>query len=371
MSSLQGSLTLWRWLTLALFTVGVGVPGAYGQTVIIQSARPASTAEFVLNGSVAATGTVGADGLVTLAATQSFLADRQSLDVFVWVDDCDTTSRVVVMNRVEQPPPAAVGCRRVQIPGLFLLQGVTTFFVDMRVTPAAMRIRQGPAPEAWLRPPPPPSPESPQSPDAPAARVAISPDGVILYGAAGLSTTGAFADQACGDVTCTSDDYALSGAAGVSIWLSQYVGAEGGFFRPKRITAEGTGDGFRFDSSMDGGLLVFVGKVGMPVGRLRLFGLGGADYHRATFTTTQTINDVTDSNGTVVQGGTQTYEWRTEGWGLTFGGGAEVWLNGTVGIYGEVSRLALKGDDVGPGEAETDQTITAIIVGGRVRVFGR
>jgi hypothetical protein len=363
MSSQQRSLTLCCWLTLALLTVGAGVPAAYGQTVIIQSARPASTAEFVLNGSVAATGTVGADGLATLAATQSIFANRQSIDVFVWVDDCGTSSRVVVMNRVESPPPVAVGCGRVQIPGLFLLQSVTTFFVDMRVTPATMRVRQGPAPAAWLRP---------QSPDAPAVRVALAPTGIILFGGGGLSMPGGFTDQVCGDVTsCTSDDRALSATAGVSVWLSQYVGAEASYFRPKRITAEGTGDRFRFDSDMDGGLLVFVGKVGVPVGRLRLFGLGGADYHRATFTTTQTINDTTASNGTVVPGGTQTYQWRTEGWGLTFGGGAEVWLTPAVGIYGEVSRLALKGDDVGGGEARTDQTMTAIIVGGRVRVFGR
>jgi hypothetical protein len=336
---------------------------ASAQTVFVVNAPPGSTAEFVLNGSVAATAIAGADGLAMLAATAGGVDAQQSIDVFVWVDQCDTTRRVVVMSRTVQPPPAAGGCRRSQIPGLFLVQSITSLVVDVGASSPTLRIRQGQAPEEWLRPP---------SPGAPAARISIAPAGLILFGGGGNAGFSSFSTQPCGDVTnCTVSDRAFSYTGGIAYWFSQYVGAEASYLKPGRVTADGSGERFRFESDMDGGLLAFVGKGAFPIGRVRLFGMAGADYHRATFSTSQTIDQTTVTIGGVPQtvpGGTQRFQWRTEGWGLVFGGGAEVWVTGAFGVYGEVGRFELKGDDVGGGEARTDDVITPIVVGGRFRI---
>src|SRR6185436_19862362 len=129
----------------AALHVMIFVGGASAQTVIVRNAPPNSTIEFVLNGSVTATATAGADGLATLMATKGH-GDRDTMDAFVWVDECGSTRRVQVVNRVQQPPPSD-GCRRSQVQGLFLLQRITTLVVDIETTSPTLRLRQGPAPE--------------------------------------------------------------------------------------------------------------------------------------------------------------------------------------------------------------------------------
>jgi hypothetical protein len=352
-SSLEYLLTLARRLLLAAALHAVLAPiSAAAQTVIVQNAAPGSTAEFVLNGTVVATATAGADGLATLAAGPGALPDRASQDVLVWVDRCDTLRRVVIVERVATPPPAGAGCLRTAVAGLFLLQRETTIVVNVERDPPTMRLRQGPAPPEWLIRPTPGA--------AAAAAPSIAPRGLIVFGGGGLMLTNDFSSQSCGDApTCNGEDQTFSATGGVGFWPSQYIGIEASLLRPRRVTVDGGGNGFAFDSEMDGGLLLFAGKVGVPVGRLRLFGMGGMNFHRATFTTVQTVNE-----------SSQTYQVRTEGWGTAFGGGAEVWLSSRVGIYGELARLALKGDDVGGSEARTDTNATSIVVGLRLRLFG-
>jgi hypothetical protein len=338
----------------------IGVSLVSAQTVVVRNAPPQATIEFVLNGSVTATATAGADGFATLTATKSALGDREMMDVFVWVDECGSTRRVTIMNRVEQPPPAE-GCRRSQVPGLFLLQRISTILVDIETGSPTIRLRQGQLPEEWLRPPTPSGAKPP--------RISIAPRGAILFGGAETAGFGGFGgvlDPACGDVTGCSAGRAISFAGGLTYWFSQYVGAEASYVRPSRIDVDGSGNRFRFDSDMDGGLVVFAAKGGVPIGRVRLFGTGGVDRHRATFTTHETIDDTT-----TIPGGTTTLQWRTEGWALVFGGGVEVWLTSSIGIYGEVSRLGLKGVEDGVGEAETDEMITALVIGGRYRLGRR
>jgi hypothetical protein len=343
--------------------VALGSAAASAQTLYLVNAPSGSTAEFVLNGAVAGTGTASADGLATVPAATGRLDARQSIDVQVWVDVCGTVQRVLVMSRALQPPPPEVGCRRAQIPGLFLLQSITSLVVDVGAASPTMRIRQGDAPEAWLRPPP---------TGTAAARIAIAPAGLIVFGGGGLARFSDFSTQPCGDVTgCDVSDSSLSYTGGVSYWFSQYVGAEASYFKPGRITASGSGERYRFDSDMDGGLVAAVGKGAFPIGRVRLYGMGGADYHRATFTTSQTIEATTvtvEGTAQMIPGGTPRFQWRTEGWGLVVGGGAEVWLTRDIGIYGEYGRLGLKGDDVSNGEAATDDVITSIVIGGRFRI---
>jgi hypothetical protein len=362
-----GVWTLGRPIALAAalhVLIGLGIVSA--QTVVVRNAPPNTTIEFVLNGTVTATATAGADGLATLPVSKGGLADRATMDAFVWVDECSSVRRVLVLNYVQQPPPAD-GCRRTQIPGLFLLQRITTLLIDLDPALPAIRVRQGPLPDEWLRPP------SPSGGAAP--RISIAPRGAILFGGGESASLGSVLEPACGDVTnCSADNRALSFAGGLSYWFSQYIAAEGSYVRPKVIAANGAGDRFRFDSDMEGGFVVFAAKGGFPLGRFRLFGTVGANYHRATFTTNETIDDRTATVGGVSQtipGGTTTLQWRTEGWGPVFGGGTEVWLTSSIGFFGEFSRLGMKGADEGIGEASTDAMITAIIFGGRYRIGGR
>ena len=332
----------------------IGFSLVSAQTVVVRNAPPQASIEFVLNGTVTATATAGADGLATLTATKGALGDREMMDVFVWVDECGSTRRVLVMNRVEQPPPVE-GCRRSQVAGLFLLQRVSTILIDVETGSPTIRLRQGQLPEEWLRPP--------TSSAAKGPRISIAPRGAILFGGAETASLGGVLEPACGDVTgCTATNRALSFAGGLSYWFSQYAAVEVTYMRPSAIDANGSAERFRFDSDIDGGLLVVAGKGGFPIGRVRLFGTLGVDRHRATFTTHETIDDTT------TPGGTTTLQWRTEGWAPVFGGGVEVWLTSSIGIYGEFARLGLKGAEDGVGEAEIDKTMTALIVGGRYRL---
>ena len=350
----------------AVLHVMIGVGTASAQTVVVRSAPANTTIEFVLNGSVTATAVSGADGLATLTATTGAIPDRETVDALVWVDECGSTRRVVVMNRVQQPPPAD-GCRRTQIQGLFLLQRITSFLVDIGTATPTMLLRQGQLPQAWLKPP--------TASVASEPRISIVPRGLILFGGAENGDFGTVLAPACGDVTnCDDAGRSFSLTGGVSYWFSPYVGAEAAYVRPSQIDVNGSGDRFRFDSDMDGGLMVFAGKVGAPIGRVRLFGTAGIDYHRATFTTRETIDDApatVEGLAETIPGGTTTRQWRTQGWAPVFGGGAEVWVSGSFAIYGEYSRFGLKGSEDGPGEAQTDETITAFIVGGRYRLGGR
>jgi hypothetical protein len=354
-------VTLRRSFALAAIHVVIGCGAVSAQTVVVRSAPPNTTIEFVLNGAVTATATAGADGIATLPATTGALADRDMVDASAWVDDCGSTRRVVIMNRVMQPPPGD-GCRRTQVQTLFLLQRVTNILIDLETAAPTSRLRQGPVPEEWLRPP--------VTGGETRARISIAPRGAVLFAGGENASAGDLLSPACGDVTgCTKSGRAFSYAAGFSYWFSQYFAAESSYVRPSKPTASGSGDRFHFDSDMDGGLLVFAGKGGIPIGRVRLFGSFGAAYHRATFTTHETIDDAT-SAGQTIAGGTSTYQWRTQGWAPAFGGGMEVWLSRSIGIYGEVARLGLKGSDT-DSEAQTDATITAIMFGGRYSLGGR
>ncbi|HKE83299.1 MAG TPA: hypothetical protein VKB50_06080 [Vicinamibacterales bacterium] len=343
----------------AALCVTIGLGSASAQTVVVRNAPPNSTIEFVLNGSATATAKAGADGVATLTATKGALADRDMIDVVVWVDDCGSTRRVLVMSRAAGPPPTD-SCRRSQVQGLFLLQRVTSILVDVEAVSPTVRLRQGPLPEEWLKPP---KPEAAKEP-----RISIAPRGAILFGGGQTASMGGVLKPACGDVTtCTATDRAFSFSGGFSYWFSQYVAAEASYMRmnPSVVDATGSGDHFRFDSDVDGGLIAVVAKGGLPIGRFRLFGSLGADYHRATFTTHETVDQTT------APGGITTLQWRTKGWGPVFGGGTEVWITRAIGIYGEFTRVGLNGTEDGAGEAKTDTMINALVIGGRYRLGRR
>ena len=123
------------------------------------------------------------------------------------------------------------------------------------------------------------------------------------------------------------------------------------------MTANGSGEGHNFDSSLDAKMLTIVGKVGVPIGPVKLYGLGGLNYHEALSGTTQTID-----------GASQTFEYQTQGWGTLFGGGLDAWIASRIALYFEGGFAKVQGRPIAGGELEIDDTMKYIVVGVRVRV---
>jgi len=125
-------------------------------------------------------------------------------------------------------------------------------------------------------------------------------------------------------------------------------------------------------TALETNVVTLAGKIGAPVGPARIYGLAGATYHWATSTTTETIADQTVTVGDVtrtIPGGTQVFVVNTEGWGWLFGGGAEIWATPRFAIYGEFTRVYLKGGDADGGEGSLDERASMILAGARFRIF--
>ena len=330
--------------------LAIGTTLASAQTVIVRHATPGTTVELVLDATQLGTAKVGIEGTATVAATTTI---DVPLDVNVWVDMCNDTQRVILARRGAQLL-AAAACRRTQIPGLYLVQRITTIVIDVRDT-SSLRLRQGPAYDTWLQDPGPTTAEASSAPLPPLT-------GLTLFGGTGRSTTLNFKTQSCGNVAC-SGSAPIPYSAGAVWWFNDFVGAEGRYSYLADETDEAAEDAFRFTTTREGGVVALTGRAGVRAGRLRPFGRAGLGLHRATLTTTQTTNDATIVVNNVEQtipGGAQTLQMRTKGWAPVYGGGLEIWLSPSIGIYGEAQRMGLKGtDDRGSGITVEDTVITA------------
>ena len=80
-----------------------------------------------------------------------------------------------------------------------------------------------------------------------------------------------------------------------------------------------------------------------------------------------------DGEPFVLEGGTQTFDYETSGWGWIWGGGAEIWATSPLAIYAELKFVGIKGDDRRGGEFTVDDTMRAFVAGVRYRLgrFGR
>lgn len=302
----------WRLLMLAaVLNVCLGAGVAAGQTVIVRKAPPGERVELVLNDATVASATADPAGDATLALNLTANGGKPEIDAHVFVDVCDQLRRVIVVERTRQPLPPAAGCERRTITGLFWVRRVNTIVVDVG----------GPNPTLLLI-------RGSYSLNAPAARLwSPSLTGLQLFGGGGYSTVRDAQLIACGDVTpCGGHDSGLGYTAGATYWISRFIGAEASYVKPPKVTAQGSRDTFSFNSSLDADVVTIAGKVGVPIGLVRLYGQVGTNYHWATSFTTETINSAT-----------QTFELKTQGWGWLFGGGGEVWIAHSVGLYGEAA----------------------------------
>ena len=331
------------------------VATASAQTLVVRGAPPNSTVEFVLNASTVGSATVNTEGDAVIASQPD--ATKPDMDAYIYVDSCAAIRRVFVVERGMLPPAPEAGCNRTQISGLFLVRRITTIVVNVSGALPTVLLRQG----------------SYDLHKGPGRTWGPSPFGLVLFGGGGLTRFSQTSALSCGDVTeCSGDDVGLGYTAGINFWFSRIIAAEVSYTRPAESTADGSGTDFRFNSALDVHVLNIAGKVGIPIKIVRLYGQGGATYHRATWETEQTIDTVTrttDTGTVTIPGGTQTYRLDTGGWGWSIGGGLEVWLARSFALYTEGGRLALKGSARDGADGSLDEGLTYFVVGGRVRLW--
>lgn len=340
----------WRPLALAAvvsWTLGVGV--ATAQTVIATNAPAGTPVELVLNNKTVGSATADADGFATIPINMAAnLAGKGETDVYIHVDLCAESRRIIIAERAQQSPPPGEGCERRDM-GLFLLRRVSTIVVNAAGPNPTVRLVQGRY-----------DPKDPR----PIRAWNAAPTGLVLSGGGSFAKFSDVESIACGNITgCDGEGFDFGYTLGATYWLFPFAGAEVGFVKPLENTVTGGGEGFRFSSGLDVRMLTVAGKGGIPAGPVRVYGKGGVNFHQATFTTTQTDEDGTD---------TQTFELNTEGFGWLFGGGIEVWMKRWLGVYAEGTFSKIKGNPVDNAEGTMDDLYFSIVVGGTVHFgFGR
>ena len=328
---------------------------AQAQTVLVRNAPPDSNVEVVLNASPVGTGKVGAAGVALVDVDLQKNVSKTETDAQIFVDVCENVRRVVIVERAFTVPSPEVGCNRRDMGGMFLIKQVSTLAIDFGGPSVTLLLRQGPVslapPRTW---------------DG-------GRTGLMLFAGGTLTNLSNFPGVACGASTeCSADSRGFGYSAGAEFWLTPNIAATGSYMRPFEATADGSGDGFRFNSTLKLETVSVGGKVGFPAGRTRIYGQTGGVWTRGLFEQSQTVDPLTttvDGVSTTVPGGTQRYNFQTRGWGWYLGGGVEVWLTGSLAVFGEFDRSVLKGNAINDEEGTLDERLTSVIAGVKVRLF--
>jgi hypothetical protein len=361
----------WRPLAYAAaLTLIVAGGVATAQTVVVTNAPPGSTIELALNAETIGSAKADPGGQATLAVNLADHGGKTETDVRVYVDICSSLRRVVLVERGLQPAPPGETCARRELIDLLLLRQVTSLVVEVKETNPAVWVRQGPVPPAWLRQ---------GSEEVTAARNArVLPVGFVLFGGGGFTKFRDAVAVSCGSMADCAGD--LTGAAytgGAEFWFTRFLSAEATYLKPSDVTATGEGGYYRFHSILDAHIFTFAGKLGIQAGPVRIYGKGGATYHRALSSTMETIDDRTvtigdptvgDTTEEIVKGGTQVFELETSGWGWMFGGGLEGWVSPTLALYAEGGYDKIRGGDRSNGEGLIRDRVIYILTGIRVHL---
>jgi hypothetical protein len=330
--------------TAAVVMAAAGVGSA--QTVYLRNAPPGSSVEVVVNAASSGTGTVDAGGEATVAF--KLPEGKTEMDSGVFVDACDKARKILIVDHTRQPPPPAEGCDRREIPGIYWVRPINTVVVDVG----------GPVPSLLLvrgeyTPPKPASESDEERPSRPL------PTGLLMFAGGSYSNFRDAGLLACGNATpCSPKTTGLTYSFGATVWLTRFVGLEGGYMRPHQVKASG-GDTFHFDHTLDSDVWTITGKLGAQAGPVRIYGQGGMNYHEATSKTVETIDNLS-----------QTFEYKTTGWSWVFGGGMEGWI-GThqrVAIFGDAGIMRIKGNAESGGEAKIDDRLKYVTVGVKLRL---
>ena len=344
-----------RALALAVLFNAILAGTASGQTVIVRSAPPGATIDVVVNTESVGSETANESGDARIVLNMFATAGKTETDVYLFVDFCKDNRRVVVAERTGQVAPPPAGCDRRQILGVFLVKRITTLVVNAAGPNPTVLLRQGAVsltPKRVWQP---------------------APAGLHVFGGGGLMQIRDAVALACGNVgNCSGDKSGVGYTGGVTYWFSRYLGAEFSFTKPAEITIQGSGDSFTFTGFMDPEIYALSGKVGFPARRFRLYGQVGANYHRSSQGTSETVQDITvtndDGTETVIPGGVQTFNLKASGWGWQFGGGTEFWLMPRLAVYGEVGWTWIIGDAEEEAIGKIDDRYTSIIGGLRIRL---
>lgn len=312
---------------------------AAAQTVVVRGVPAGSTVEVVQGAAVAA-GTPDREGDASVTGS---LADPGEHRVNIYVDICETVRRVHIVERDGVAAAPADGCTRSAVPGLFVVRPESTIVVNLTGAQPTVLLRQGSFDYRRVQ------------------RTGVEPaEGLIVFGTAGFTKLHNARAASCGDIAeCPGEDSGFAFGGGMAFWFTPYAGLEASYVKPKRTLFEGAVNTSLFQSTQEPHVLMLVAKLGVPVGPVRIYGQGGATYHRATLVNSQdSVDDIEDR-----------FELRTAGWGWTFGGGLEAWVSPSFAFYAEGGRAALKGGGVeSGGEGELDERMTFVSAGLRIRL---
>jgi hypothetical protein len=334
---------------LALALIVAGGLRADAQTVIVQSAPARSTIEASMNGRPPVSAAADSFGDATLVLP----GNMSEGVVYMHVDTCGTSVRVLLVERGVAPASPAPGCVRIDVGRVFAASAVTTFVLDFDGPTVSVHLRQGPAPASWLR-------GGAERAEKSGLRWGTPTRGLVLFAGAGLFSMTDTATAACGNApTCTSKTLPPVVSLGAEYWITRFVAAEASYVRPSDVTSQGSGDTYQFDNRLTTRLATVAVKVGYPVKAARIYGLGGMNRLQSTSITTETI---------ATGGGTQTLAQQTEGWNWVAGGGVEAWMTRWVAVYGEFTVAKLKGAPVTGGEGGIDDRAMFGVVGARLRI---
>lgn len=339
-----------RRLALALSLIIYFASLASAQTIIVTHAPQGGTVEVAFDNDRVATATADASGQATL--TFALPAQVTEADVHVSTERCGDMRRVLLVERGIQGAPPTGPCDRRDFPDVFVVQRVTTFVVDFANPAASVHLRQGPAPPGWLT-------EGGVSTSR--FNLPPAPKGLIVSGGIGVASAGNWTDTACGTntTTCTSTATTRALAAAAAYWLTPNIGVEGTYLRPSDTTASGGGTDFTFTSTRKTEVGLISGLVGGAFGGFRLYGRGGASYHRATLSTSETVQGV----------GSQNLEFKSAGWSWHAGGGLEVWVKSFLALYVDGGIVQLRGNGVGGADGSMDEQLIVANVGVKVHVW--
>lgn len=325
----------------AAFTV---IPPALAeaQTVIVRNVPAGEAIEVFVNSTKAASAVADAGGGARMAIDLRAAGVTGDMDSRVYVDVCSKLRRVHVVDRNLPPPAREDACERREVTGIFLVRQRSTLVVDAGALIPTMLLRQGR-----------------YDPTAGKIRV-LAPKGLVAFGGGGIAQFDNAVRFSCGLVSdCDGDAAVVAVSAGVDFWVTNWLGVEGAYIKPRKITTQGAGGYFKFTDTYDAHLVTLSGKLGIPVGRARLYGKGGGVFHSATATSVVTIADVD-----------QTLKLRTQGWSWVAGGGIEVWTGRTFAIYAETIYGKIRGSAVGDDiEGEAVDNLLSLVGGFRVKIF--
>lgn len=343
-----------RLLTLAAgVLVMVGAGSASAQTVIVRNVGSASV-ELTLNGSPMSPGAAIAGSDATFNLDISGTLGKAQTDVHLFADSCGAVKRIYVEEAGRQPAAAPGPCVRKAIPDLFVIQAITSLVVDFAGDSATALIRQGPPPPEWL------------GLVVETTRTwTPAPAGLVLSGAVGLGSYTQMLSHFCGDApACTDQGKKGLTAAGATFWFNRFFAADVGYLKPGHIKIGGTGGSANFTTDADTRILTLGARGGGQAGPVRISAVGGVSYTGATFTTVQTVDASTTTTA-----GTQTFAYRTRGWGWFGAGSVEHWVSRWVAIYGEGGLISMKGENVTKsGEGVLDDQATYVSIGVRVHL---